>query len=152
MPISDLCTKNFNCIEQNETLSKAAQLMKKRHTGGLVVVDSNGSKKPVGVITDRDIALCLVADNLPASTKVCDVMSTDIVKVTGEKGIAEVVDRMENHGVRRMVIVDSAGNACGLVSADDILQLVAREIYGLGRLVQRQSQKEKGQRLASVTM
>ncbi len=147
MPVSDLCSKNLVCIESGETLKHAAQLMKKHHTGGLIVIEANGRKKPIGVLTDRDIVLGVVAENQPLTTKVDEVMSTDIVKVTKEKGIAEVVDEMETHGVRRMIVVDEAGNACGLVSSDDILQLVARELNGLGRIAQRQSGKERVQKM-----
>ena len=146
MPISDLCSKNLVCVEKGASLQYAAQLMKKHHVGGVVVVETNGKNKPVGMLTDRDIVLGIVAENLPLSTKVQDVMSTDIVKVTRGKGIAEVVDQMESKGVRRMIVVDEAGNACGLVSSDDILQLVARELNGLGRLVERQVENEKTHR------
>lgn len=143
MPVSDLCSKNLVCVEKGASLQYAAQLMKKHHVGGVVVVESNGKSKPVGMLTDRDIVLGIVAENLPLSTKVQDVMSTDIVKVSKGKGIAEVVDQMESKGVRRVILVDDAGNACGLVSSDDILQLVAREMNGLGRLVTRQLENEK---------
>lgn len=143
MPISDLCEKNLIYVEQGASLQYAAQLMKKHHTGGLVVVEANGQTKPVGILTDRDIVLSVVAENLTSKTKVQDVMSRDIVKVNQSKGIAEVVDQMEGYGVRRMIVVDEQGNACGVVSADDILQLVARELNGLGRLVNRQIDNEK---------
>lgn len=143
MPISDLCSKNLVCVERGATLQYAAQLMKKHHIGGVVVVEANGKNKPVGVLTDRDIVLSVVAENRPLSTRVQDVMSKDIVKVGKGQGIAEVVDRMESNGVRRIIVVDEVGNACGLVSADDIIQLVARELNGLGRLVERQVENER---------
>lgn len=143
MPVSDLCAKNLVCVDKGVSLQHAAQLMKKYHVGGVVVVESNGKNKPVGMLTDRDIVLGVVAENLPPHTKVQDVMSTDIVKVAKGQGIAEVVDQMEGKGVRRMIVVDEAGNACGLVSSDDILQLVARELNSLGHLVGRQLDREK---------
>ncbi len=146
MPISDLCSKKLVCLEKGASLQYAAQLMKKHHVGGVVVVGPNGSSRPLGMITDRDIVLGIVAENLPLSTKVQEVMSTDIVKVARGVGIAEVADQMESKGVRRVVVVDDAGNACGLVSSDDILQLVAREMNSLGRLVERQLENEKIQK------
>lgn len=143
MPISDLCSKNLVFVERGASLQYAARLMKKHHVGGIVVVESNGKNKPVGILTDRDIVLSVVAENLPLSTKVQDVMSRDVVMVTRGNGIADVVDQMESKGVRRMIVVDDVGNACGLVSSDDILQLVAREMNNLGRLVGRQLENEK---------
>ncbi len=143
MPISDLCSKNLVSVERGATLQYAAQLMKKHHVGGIVVVEATNKNKPVGILTDRDIVLGVVAENLPLNTSVKDVMSKGVVMVNETMGIAEVVDRMEAKGVRRMIVVDDAGNACGLVSTDDILQLVARELNALGRLVERQLENEK---------
>jgi CBS domain-containing protein len=143
MPISDLYSKNLVCVERGASLQHAAQLMKKHHVSGIVVVESNGINKPVGILTDRDIALGIIAENLPLSTCVQDVMSKDVVLVTKGEGIAEVVDQMESKGIRRMVVVDDTGNVCGLISSDDILQLIASEVNGLGRIVERQLENEK---------
>ncbi len=143
MPISDLCSKNLVCVERSASLQDAAKLMKRHHVGGLVVTESESLRNPVGILTDRDIVLSLVSENQPMSTKVQDAMTKKVVTVPEGLGIAEVVDRMETNGVRRMVVVDEQGDACGLVTADDILQLVARELNGLGRLVERQVENEK---------
>ena len=143
MPISDLCSKNLVCIEPGTSLQYASQLMKKYHVGGVVVVEGNGLNKPVGILTDRDIVLSVVAENLSSNTTVQDVMTKTIVKCNKDVGIAEAVDRMEAEGVRRILVVDEAGMACGLVSSDDILRLVAREINGLGRLVEHQIENER---------
>lgn len=143
MPISDLCSKNLVSIERGASLQYAAQLMKKHHVGGVVVVEAGNGERPVGILTDRDIVLSVVAENKPFNTSVQEVMSKDVAKVTKNQGIAEVVDLMESKGVRRMIIVDDFGRACGLVSSDDILQLVARELNGLGRLVERQMENER---------
>lgn len=142
MLVSDLCSKSLICVEKGASLQYAAQLMKKHHVGSVVVVEPNGKSTPVGMLTDRDIVLGIVAENLPMDTKLQDVMSTDIVKVPKGKDVAEVINQMENKGVRRMIVVDEAGNACGLVSFDDILQLVARELVGLSRIVERQLENE----------
>lgn len=149
MPISDLCSKELVSMQKGATLQDAARLMKKHHVGGIVVVESQESNKPVGIITDRDIVLHVVADGLPVSTSVQTVMSKDIAKVSAGAGIAEVVDQMEEKAIRRMIVVDKAGMACGLVSSDDILQLVARELNGLGKLVGRQLEKESKHRAAN---
>lgn len=142
MPISDLCSRPLVSVERKASLQFAAQMMKKHHVGGLVVLEAGAKGKPLGIITDRDIVLSVVAENQPLNTPVQDVMTREVVMVPKTQGIAEVVDRMANKGVRRIVVVDESGQACGLVSVDDILQLVAREINGLGRLVDRQLQNE----------
>ncbi len=143
MPISDLGSINLVCVERGTSLQYAAQLMKKSHVGGVVVLEANGKGRAVGILTDRDIVLSLVAENLPLSTRVEDVMSKNVVCVRQNEGIASVVEQMEKEGVRRIIITDDNDRAISLVSSDDILQLVAKEMYGLGRLVDRQIQKEK---------
>lgn len=143
MSISDLCSKRFSCIERSASLLQAAQLMKSQHVGGIVVIETKSKKKPVGILTDRDIVLSAVAESLPLSTRVEDVMSKEIVQVTRGKGIYDVVKEMEAKDVRRMIVVDEAGNACGLVSDDDILQLVTSELNSLGQLASHQVKKNK---------
>lgn len=149
MPIGDLCTNKFFTIDRTSTLQSAATLMKKHHTGGLIVVDVIPRGKPVGILTDRDIVLGAVAENLPMTTKVEEIMSKKIVKVSEHEGIAFVVHKMQEEGVRKMIVVDAAGNTCGMVSADDILQLVAQELSDLGTLMSRQVVREKSYRTAS---
>lgn len=141
MPISNLCSKDVVCIKQSDTLQEAARLMKKQHIGGLVVVDDED--QPVGILTDRDITLTAVADNLPASTSVENAMSKNIVTVHKDEGISEVINKMEHEGVRRIIVVDENRKACGLVSFDDLVQLLAEELNSLGRLIQRQLENEK---------
>ena len=143
MPISDLCSENLICIERSSSLNNAAKLMRNHHVGGLVVIEANGKNKPVGMLTDRDIVMSTIAGNLPPSTKVENVMSKNPVTVLASSGIADVIDHMAAEGIRRIIVVDDSGNACGLVSTDDVLQLVAREIYSLGQLVAREITNEK---------
>lgn len=143
MPIADLCSNKLISIDRKATLQQAAQMMKDHHVGGIVVVEANGQGKPVGILTDRDIVLNVVAENLPINTPVQEVMSKNIVKVAKWDGIAEVVEQMESSGVRRMIVVDESGHACGLVSADDILQLVSQELSGLGSLISKQVENEE---------
>ena len=143
MPIQDLCTRKLISIEKGSTLRQAAQLMKKHHIGDVVIVESNGVNKPIGILTDRDIVLGVVAENLPFSTSVDEIMSKNIVQVKRTEGIATVVKKMEREGVNRMIIVDDFGSVCGIVTSDDILRLVAKELTGLGKIVERQVENEK---------
>jgi CBS domain-containing protein len=140
MPISDLCSRSLICVEPGASLHCAARVMKKHHVGDVVVVEQNGKDRPVGILTDRDIVLNVVAENRPTSGRVDEFMSKDIVTVNQSEGIAAVIDKMEREGVRRVIVMDDEGNACGLVSCDDLIQLLAREMHGIGRLVEKQLQ------------
>lgn len=143
MPISDLCSVHLVTVEPGATLQRAARLMKDHHVGGLVVVEGNGKNRPIGILTDRDIVLAGVAEDRLYTSRVEDVMSKNVFKVSRNQGIADVIDQMATHGVRRMIVVDELGKACGLVSSDDILQLMAKEMSGLGQLVQTQLENER---------
>ena len=143
MPVMDLCSQSLVCIEKTGSLSEASKLMKKYHVGGVIVVDSLDTKLPVGILTDRDIALSVASETFSSKSRVDELMSKNLITANADQGIASIVDKMEYEGVRRLVILDKAGRALGLVSSDDVLQLVAREMHGLGKLVQRQIQNEK---------
>ncbi len=143
MPISDLCSKNLISVVRGSTLQYAAQLMKQYHVGGIVIVDSENGNKPVGIVTDRDIVLEAVSENLPLDTPVEEIMTKNVSTVKLKDGIASVVEKMEMEGVRRMIVVDEQGNACGLVSSDDILQLLAKELSGLGKILEHQVENER---------
>jgi len=143
MPISDLCSKNLISVVRGSTLQYAAQLMKQYHVGGIVIVDSDDGNKPVGIVTDRDIVLEAVSENLPLDTPVEEIMTKNVSTVKLKDGIASVVEKMELEGVRRMIVVDEKGNACGLVSSDDILQLLAKELSGLGKILEHQVENER---------
>lgn len=138
MPIASLCMKEVVTIEAGATIQAATELMKNNNIGSLIVMEGNGKKKPVGIVTDRDIALRVFTNGLTGSTPVNQVMSKKVVSIASDAGIAEAVDKMEDNGVRRIVVKDQEENICGMVSSDDILQLLAREFSGIGRLVEKQ--------------
>jgi len=137
MPVSDLCNKKIVCIERGASLEEAAKVMKKHGLGALVVVE--GDNVPVGVLTDRDIVLCLAEEDTPLDSAVGEAMSDQLVTASENVGIAEAVDKMKDEEVRRLVIIDDDGKACGLISSDDVLQLMARELSSIGQVIQRQT-------------
>jgi len=143
MSISDLCSKEVVCVESNATLQFAAQMMQKHHVGALVVVKLNGIKKPIGILTDRDIVLGVVTHNLPIDSLVNEVMSKNPVTVAKTDGIAEVTELMKKNNIRRVIVQDENGNACGLVSSDNILQLLAHEMADLAKTTEVQVRFEK---------
>ncbi len=149
MPVFDLCSKDLVYIEEQSSLKQAAQLMKKHNVGGVIVVDTYAGKKPVGIITDRDIALCCVDEKLSLTKKIQKVMTKKIVTMPRDAGIAAVVEKMEKDKVRKIIILDKQGHACGLVSSDDILELLAREINALGKVSQIQNQNGKSYKAQS---
>jgi CBS domain-containing protein len=93
-----------------------ALLMRERNVGSVVLVDGT---RPVGFITDRDVALCVVADQRDPESRAADHASTPVITAAPDMDLEEAADRMVRHGVRRLVVVD-AGALCGVVTLDDI--------------------------------
>ncbi len=136
MPIKDLCFKNPVTIKKENTLTEAAKRMEDEGVGALVVMDQN--KKAVCILTDRDIVVSAVAHGKPMNTKVSEVMIKNVLCVSRDAGVAEVIDKMEKREVRRAIIVEKDDRVCGIISSDDLMQLLGNELQSLGNLVSRQ--------------
>lgn len=114
-------------ISPSEDLVAAAKLMHKQHIGFLVVVDKHsGNRHPLGVLTDRDILIKSVAKELnPHDVKVSEAMTPRPLFTTEEEDLENLLARMHAAGVRRAPVVDSTGQLLGLVSFDDLLQIIS---------------------------
>jgi CBS domain-containing protein len=123
-------------IHRNATVEAAAQMMRASHIGNVIVVDATETRKPVGIITDRDIAVEVVAQGLvPAQTTVGSVMSAPVVSLSEDDSFIEALDKMSARGVRRAPVLDRDGRLKGLVSVDDLVPLIARELAKIGALI-----------------
>ena len=120
MPIGDICVRDVVTATRDTTIHEAAQLMRMNHVGDLLVVEgSNGSRAPVGIITDRDIVVAVVALQLDAS-----------------------IQQMRRAGIRRIPVVNRLGTLVGIVSVDDLVQLLAEEMAELSKLISREQKRE----------
>ena len=110
--------------------------MRSNYVGSVVVVDSPDTRIPIGILTDRDVAVNIVAQGMmPAQTLVGSVMSSPVVTVSEDDGLLSALDKMSSHGVRRAPVVDRNGRLTGLVSVDDLMTLLAREFAKVGALI-----------------
>jgi CBS domain-containing protein len=150
MTIGELCTREVVYIGRNESAAEAARLMRKHHVGSLVVLDPPGADaRPAGIVTDRDIAVGVVALGLDAErTPVEGVMRPGITCIREDEGLGRAVALMRSEGVRRLPVVDAGGVLVGIVSADDLLELVAEEMAGLAGMIGRESGRERKERVA----
>jgi CBS domain-containing protein len=144
MPIGEICVRDVVTATRETTIFEAAQLMRVNHVGDLLVVEgSNGSRAPVGIITDRDIVVAVVALKLDASViSVGDVMGARLETVGEEQGVFETIQHMRRSGIRRMPVVNRQGGLVGIVSVDDLVQLLAEEMTDLSKLISRERKKE----------
>jgi CBS domain-containing protein len=144
MRIGEICTVQTVYCEREETVQGAAMLMRKHHVGDLVVVEPNGERVPVGIVTDRDIVVSVIALGLdPASLLVGDIMSDDLLTTSENDDVYETIERMRYRGIRRVPVVNSAGGLIGIVSADDLLEFLAEEMGELSRISSHQQSHEK---------
>lgn len=144
MRIGEICTVQTVYCEREETVQGAAMLMRKHHVGDLVVVEQNGERVPVGIVTDRDIVVSVIALGLdPASLLVGDIMTDDLLTTSENDDVYETIERMRYRGIRRVPVVNKAGGLTGIVSADDLLEFLAEEMGELSRISSHQQSHEK---------
>jgi predicted transcriptional regulator len=144
MAVGELCNREVVVTEKTLSVVDAAQLMRKHHVGDLVVVEEkDGRKHPVGIVTDRDIVVEVVAAGVtPEALNVGDIMGPEVATVRESEGLFEALRYMRDKGVRRMPVVDSTGGLVGILTLDDLLSLLAEEMTELAKLVSHERQRE----------
>lgn len=129
MSVGAYCLRTVRTAAPADTARAAAQRMQTEHVGCLVVVEED---RPVGVVTDRDIALHVLSEDLdPEKERVRDIMQSPAVTVARDASLADAVKVLRKATVRRLVVVDEAGKLAGLFAADDLLRLLATEVEDL---------------------
>jgi CBS domain-containing protein len=124
MKVQDIMTKNPTHVTPGTTVRDAAKLMQREDTGILPVVEE-GTKKLVGVVTDRDIAIRVVAEGRDGNARVSDVMTTSrLATLRPDADVDDVMDTMANEQVRRVPIVDERGTLVGIVAQADVVRKV----------------------------
>lgn len=138
MNIGELCQRNVVYSYRHVVLSEAARLMREQHVGSIVVVDeTDRGRIPVGMLTDRDIVVAVVARDLDARTlSVADAMSGDPATVRDDSTIADTLRLMRRRGVRRVPVVSRDGALVGIVALDDVLGSLAQELGELAGAIQ----------------
>lgn len=147
MAITEFCIRDVVCCSRDTSIVDAAALMRHRHIGNVIVVDQTGGKRvPVGIVTDRDIVVEVVAAGLdPKLIKLGDLVLTSLTTIEEGAGYAETVRLMSVKGVRRMPVVDAAGCLVGIITLDDMLRQLAGPLAALSELAGR------GRRYESLT-
>jgi len=144
MTLGNYCNRNVVCATRDATVVEAANLMRHQHVGDLIVVDQvHGQKIPIGVVTDRDIVVEVVAPGLdPKGIKLGDLLVGRLVTVAEDRSRADAVRLMAASGVRRMPVVDADGRLVGIITLDDLLPHFAAQLMELADLVGRGRQHE----------
>lgn len=138
MSVGRICTREVHLASEQESISEVAQRMALNNVGCLVV--TSDSRRPVGIITDRDITTKIIAKRMDANlTTVAEAMTSHPKVIQEVTPIEEAVVLMRNNGIRRLPVVNGSGQLVGLVCLDDVLDLLLEEFSDIRQLLRAQS-------------
>ena len=151
MKTGELCNRDVVTATRDTTIPEAAKLMRDHHVGSLVIVETHGDRvEPVGIITDRDIVIEVIAEAVDLDTvTVGDVMSYALLRVSEQEGVFDTAQRMRARGVRRVPVISETGALTGILALDDMLALLSEELMLLAKLTSRESEQEQKKRASS---
>jgi CBS domain-containing protein len=148
MNLGSICTRRVITIDTQQSLQQAAQLMRDQHVGALVVTqETPEGRRIVGIVTDRDLAIEVLADStLAPRESVGRLVDGTLVSAAASAGLSQGVDLMRAAGVRRLLVRDEHGHLVGIVSFDDLLDACAQQLTGLADVVRKGIQREAAER------
>jgi|AntDeeMetageno51_2_1112566.scaffolds.fasta_scaffold00242_9 CBS domain-containing protein len=136
MPVDDLARSDVVTATEETPVSELGQAMADETVGSVVIVDD---ETPVGIVTDRDLALRCVAEESDTSDKTAEnVMTEDLETIERNAGFYEAVDRMSDNGIRRLPVTDESGELVGILTSDDLTTILADEQQGLSSVIEAQ--------------
>lgn len=136
MPILDLAREDVVTAPPDTGVQELAATMREEGVGSIVI--TNGSA-PSGIVTDRDLTTRVLAEGAgPDEHTASDVMSTDLCEIEPEAGFYQAAEAMSENGVRRLPVCDDAGELHGIITADDLTELIADESQQLASVIQAQ--------------
>jgi len=149
MGVGEVCNREVIIIDREDSIREAAGLMRKHHVGNVVVVEEKNEERfPVGILTDRDIVLDLIALDVDINAvTVGDAMSFELITAREEDDVMETIKRMLHKGVRRIPVVNDRGGLEGILAVDDLIDLLSEQLTDLARLVMGGQQRESEKRL-----
>ncbi|HEX9174462.1 MAG TPA: CBS domain-containing protein [Telluria sp.] len=143
--VGEICTRSTVFAYKSMSVSEAARLMLEQHVGSLVVVEETGHGRAiVGMLTDRDIVVAVVARDFNAQTiRVADIMSSNPIVCREGDPMTDALSQMRHHGVRRIPVTDAHNNLLGIVTLDDMLDIVAEQLQTIVRVVETERKQEE---------
>jgi CBS domain-containing protein len=137
MSVGKIATRVVATANGSESILEVARRMAEYNVGCLVVVD--GDPEPVGIITDRDIVTRVVATELdPSETAVSLIMTREVRSVDEATPIEQALALMGSAGTRRLIVTDSESKLVGIVSVDDVIELLVEEAESIGKLLRKE--------------
>ena len=148
MLVGEYCNREVVVVDKQDSVSDAARVMREHHVGDVVVIRTEGGKQyPIGMLTDRDITLEIVATGTdPDSVSVADAMSFDLVSVFDDDDLMHVIELMRDKGIRRVPVINRDEALVGILTVDDLLDLLSEIFVDIVHLVDSQRRREAHRR------
>lgn len=144
MRVGEICNREVVVVDREAAILEAARLMRRHHVGSVVITEERGGTRvPVGILTDRDIVVELLAEQVPLdAVSVGDAMSSELLTVGEEEEVMDAIQRMRGRGVRRAPVVGRSGALAGILAVDDLIDLIAEQLSDLVKLIGNEQQRE----------
>ena len=148
MRIGEICTRTVVTCGRTASALELAQLMRNHHVGDVIVVDAvEGGSTPVGIVTDRDLVVLVMAKGVdPELLSAGDMMTDELVTAPESEDVYDAIWHMRSQGVRRLPIVDAKSHLCGVLTSDDVTEFLAAEMVEMARIMPRQIRLEETER------
>ncbi|MCC6916785.1 CBS domain-containing protein [Nitrosomonas sp.] len=148
MTVGEICNREVVVIQRDQSVQEAARLMRQHHVGAIVVADkSDGRVVPVGIITDRDLVVEVMATELDKKViTVGDIMMQELFSVKESTATHEAISFMRRKTIRRLPIISDTGELIGILTMDDVLEILSEEMLDLAKLIRWEQKKEERHR------
>lgn len=148
MLVGEYCNRDVVIVDKACSVREAARLMRNQHVGDLIVVEERDGKRiPVGIVTDRDIVLEVIAKDVDLNAvAIGDVMSFELTTASEDDEVLETVKLMRAKGVRRAPVVDKQDALVGILAVDDLIELLQEFVTDIGGLIVREQKREQRKR------
>lgn len=144
MIVGEICNREVVICLSDDSIYEAARLMRDHHVGDVIVVEKNNDQnRPIGILTDRDIVLEVLAEDVDSNdVAVKDIMSHDPISVKEEDQLIETIHLMRNKGVRRVPVLNQQGVLKGILAVDDAIEVITEAMVDLVRLFEHEARRE----------
>lgn len=145
MKLNDIFTRSVVTASPKDTIATVALKMQEHNVGTVVIVES---RRPVGIVTDRDLALALGARGVSPQMPVREVMTEHVLSIPEDASIYTATKFMREREIRRLPIVDQEDHVVGIVTMDDLLRCLGRELYNLAEGIEHEMENRYSGRSA----
>ncbi len=145
MTVGNYCNREVIVSDPDTTVLELAKLMREHHVGDIVVVEEQGTeKKPVGIVTDRDLVVEVLAQDVDLNAVTAkDVMSSELVTVTEQDSLLDTLETMRGTGIRRVPVVNKNGGLEGILTIADAIELINEASSHLSQIIRKGIEREQ---------